>query len=107
MVHSLEKTKCGRKAIEDMESISSVDEVMDSKVLMIGEIPISLNCSTVSLTLSIIFNSKKTEEDLVEVERKQSTTEEGVGHDGVTIGSSKECRPQKVILEKPSMDTNG
>ena len=50
-----------------MESISSVDEAMDSKVLMIGEIPISLNCSTISLTLPIIFKSKKTEEDLVEV----------------------------------------
>ena len=33
----------------------SIDEVMDSKDLMIGEIPISLNCSTVSLTLPTIF----------------------------------------------------
>ena len=75
-----------------MESISSVDEVMDSKVLMIGEIPISLNCSPVSLTLPTTFKSKKIEEDLVEVEEKHPTTEEGVGHGGVTIGSSKECR---------------
>ena len=95
MVPNLEKTKCGRKAIEDMESISSVDEVMDSKVLMIGEISISLNCSIVSLTLSTIFKSKKTEEDLVEIEGKHLTTEEGVGHGGVTIGSSNKCRPQK------------
>ena len=27
-----------------------------------------------------------------------------MGHDGVTIKSSKECRPQKVILEKPSVE---
>ena len=55
MVPSLEKTKFRRKATEDMESMSSVDEVMDSKALMIGEIPMSLNCSIVSLTLSTIF----------------------------------------------------
>ena len=55
MVTSLEKTKFGRKAIEDLDSMSSVDEVMDSEALMIGEIPISLNCSTISLTLPTIF----------------------------------------------------
>ena len=55
MVPSLEKTKFGRKAIEDLDSMSSVDEVMDSEALMIGEIPISLNCSTNSLTLPTIF----------------------------------------------------
>ena len=27
-----------------------------------------------------------------------------MGHGGVTIESSEECRPQKVILEKPSME---
>ena len=59
MVPSLEKTKFGRKATEDMESMSSVDEVKDSEALMIGEITISLNCSTVSLTLPTIFQSKK------------------------------------------------
>ena len=53
MAHSLEKTKFGRKATKDMESMSSVDEVMDSKALLIGEIPISLNCSTGSLTLQL------------------------------------------------------
>ena len=42
-----------------MESISSVDGVMDSEAFLISEIPISLNCSTVSLTLLTIFNSKK------------------------------------------------
>ena len=55
MVPSLKKTKFGRKATEDMESMSSVDEVMDSGALMIGEILISLNCYTISLTLPTIF----------------------------------------------------
>ena len=82
----------------------SVDEVKDSKALMTGEIPISLNYSIVSLTLPTTFKSKKTNEDLVEVERKYPTTEEDVSHGGVTIESSEEYRPQKVILEKPSME---
>ena len=55
MVPSLEKTKFGRKAIEDMESMGSVDEVIDLEALMIGEIPISLNCSTISLTFPTLF----------------------------------------------------
>ena len=59
MVPSLEKTKFRRKATEDMELMRSVDEVMDLETLLIGEIPISLNCSTVSLTLPTIFKSKK------------------------------------------------
>ena len=85
--------------------MSNVDEVMDSETLIIGEIPISLNCSTVSLTMPTIFKLKKnTEGDLVEVEGKHPTTEEDVGHGGVTIESSEECRPQKVILEKPSVE---
>ena len=67
MVHSSKKTKFGRKATEDMESISSVDEVMDSEAFLISEIPISLNCSTTSLTFPTIFKSKKVEEDLMEV----------------------------------------
>ena len=50
MVPNLKKIKLGRKVTEDMKSMSSVDEVMDLKPLLIGEIPISLNCSTVSLT---------------------------------------------------------
>ena len=104
MVPSLEKTKFGRKATKDLESMSSVDEVMDSKALLIGEILISLNCSTVSLTFPIIFKSKNAEEDLVEVERKHPVTKEDESHGGVTIESSEECRPYKVILEKPSVE---
>ena len=59
MIPTLEKTMFGRNATEDMESMSNVDEVMDSEALMICEIPISLNCSTVSLTLPTIFQVKK------------------------------------------------
>ena len=59
MVPSFEKSKVRRKATEDMESMSSADEVMDSKALLIGEIPIYLNCSTVSLTFPTIFKLKK------------------------------------------------
>ena len=104
MVPSLEKTKFGRKATEDMESMSNVDEVMDSEALMIGEIPIYFNCSIVSLTLSTIFKSKKIGEDQVEVEGKHLTTKEDVGHGGITIESSEECKTQKVILEKPFVE---
>ena len=39
--------------------MSSVDEVMDSETLLIGEISISLNCSILSLTFPTIFKSKK------------------------------------------------
>ena len=101
MVPNLEKTKFRRKATEDMELMSSADEVMDSKTLLIGEIPLSLNCSTISLTLSTIFKSKKVEEDLVKVEGKHLMTEEDESHGGIIIESSKECSPQKVILDKP------
>ena len=55
MVPNLEKTKFGRKATEDMESMSSKYEVMDSEVLLIGDFSISLNSSTISLTLPTIF----------------------------------------------------
>ena len=48
-------TNFGWKANENMKSMSGVDEVMDTKALLIGEIPISLDCSTVSLTLPTIF----------------------------------------------------
>ena len=86
MVSSMEKTQFWRKATEDMESMSSVYEVMASEALLIGEILMSLNCSTVSLTLPTIFKSKKkSKEDLVEVEGQHPMTKEDVGHGGVTI----------------------
>ena len=40
----------------------------------------------------------------MEVEGKHLTTEEDEGHSGVTIEPSEECRAQKVILEKPSVE---
>ena len=84
MVYSSKK-KIGRKATENMESMSIVDEVMDIEALLIGEIPISLNCSTISLTLPTIYKSKKAKEDLVEVEGKHPAIEEDEVHSGVTI----------------------
>ena len=59
MVPRLEKTKFRRKATKDMELMSSVNEVMDSEALLIGEITISLNCSTVSLTLPLSLSKKR------------------------------------------------
>ena len=73
--------------------MSSAYEVMVSETLLIGEIPIYLNCSTVFLTLTVIFKSKKAKEDLVEVEGKHPTTKEDESHVKVTIESSEECRP--------------
>ena len=104
MVPSLEKTMFGRKATKDMESMSNIDEVMDSGALLIGEIPISLNCSTISLTFPTILKSKKAGKDLVEVEGKHPTIEEEVDHSGVTIESYEECRPQKAIVKKPFVE---
>ena len=40
----------------------------------------------------------------MEVEGKHPTTKEDEGHGGVTIESSEECRPQKVILKKPYVE---
>ena len=51
-----------------------------------------------------IFKLKKVEEDLVEVEGKHLAIEEDECHSGVTIESSEECRHEKVILEKPSVE---
>ena len=82
MVPSLKKTKFGRTTTEDMESMSSADKVMDTEALLIVEIHISLNCSTVSLTLLVIFKFKKAEKDLVGVEGKDLAIEEDEDHDG-------------------------
>ena len=38
------------------------------------------------------------------LEGKRPETKEDEGHGGVSIESSKECRPQKVILKKPFME---
>ena len=93
MIPSLEKIKLGRKATEDMESMGNADEVMDLEALLIGEILISLNCSTIYLTFPTIFKSKKAEKDLVEVKGKHPAIEKDEGHSGVTVESSEECKP--------------
>ena len=49
------KTKFGRKAIEHDESSYGSTEEMDLGTILIGAIPISLNCSTTSLTLLDFF----------------------------------------------------
>ena len=46
------KTEFGRKAIEDDESNCGSDEEIDFRTIMIGTFPISLKCSTISLTLT-------------------------------------------------------
>ena len=63
-----------------------------------------MNYSTSSLTLLAFFKSKEMEESLVEVKQKQLTTYEGYIYKGITIEPAKESRPQKVILEKPTVE---
>ena len=74
------KTKFGRKATKDDESsygsIEEMAEEMDLGTILIGAIPISLKCSTISLTLPDFFKSKKIEESLEEVEKEHSPTYE-------------------------------
>ena len=64
----------------------------------------SLNCFTISLTLLVFFKSKEMEKSLVEVKEKQPAVDEGYIYKGITIKPSKGSRPQKVILEKPTME---
>ena len=69
---------------------------------MIGTNPFSLNYSTSSLSLTAFFKSKEIEESLVEVKQKQPIIDEGCIYKGITIEPSKDSRPRKVILEKPT-----
>ena len=101
---SPEKTKFGRRAIEDAKSISNLDKEIDSGIIGIGTIPISLNFSTSSLTLLAFFKSKEMEKNLVEVKEKQPTIDEGCMYKGVTSEPSKGSRFQNVILEKPTVE---
>ena len=70
------KAKFGRKATEDKESSCGYDEEMDLRTILIGTFPISLKCSTISLTLLYFFKSKEMEESLVEVEKEHFLLEE-------------------------------
>ena len=101
---SLEKTKYGGKAIENVESICSSNEETNLETIMIGTNPISLNYSTSSLTLPAFFKSKKMEENLIEVKHKQHTADESCIYRGISIEPSKESRAQNVILEKPIVE---
>ena len=62
---SIEKTKSGGKAIENVESICSSKEETNLGTILIGTNPISINYSSSSLTLPAFFKSKKMEESLV------------------------------------------
>ena len=91
---TLKKTKFGRKALEDDEFTKEMDEEMDLRTILIGTFPISLKCSTISLTLPDFFKSKE-----IEVEKKHSSTKEEHSKRVITIDSFEGIRAQKVILE--------
>ena len=80
MRHIPKKTTFSRKATEDDESccrsIEELDEEMDFRTILIGTFPVSLKCSTISLTLPDFFKSKEIEESLVVVEKEHSPTKE-------------------------------
>ena len=78
-------TKFGRKDIEDEESSCGSDEEMDLRTILIGTFPMSLKCSTISLTLPYFFNSKEMEESLVEVEKEYLSPEEKHSQRVITI----------------------
>ena len=103
-IPSPEKTKFGRRAIDDAKSIFNSDKETDSGIILIGTIPISLNRFTSSLTLLVFVKSKEMEKSLVEVKEKQPTVDEGRMYKGVTIEPSKGSMPQNVILEKPTVE---
>ena len=102
------KTKFGRKAIEDNESscgsTKEMTEEMDLRTILIGTIPMSLKCSTISLTLADFFKSKEMEESLVEVEKEHSPIDEKHSQRIITIDSFEGSKARKVILEKPTME---
>ena len=90
---SPEKTKFGRRAIEDAKSICNSDKETYSRIILIGTISISLNCSTSSLTLLFFLKSKEIEKSLVEVKEKQPIVDEANIYKGITIEPSKGSGP--------------
>ena len=94
------KTKFGGRAIKDAESICNSNKETDSRIILIGTIPISLNCFTISLTLLTFIKSKEMEKSLVKVKEKQPMVDEGCIYKGITIEPSKGSRPHNVILEE-------
>ena len=101
---SLEKTKSGGKVTENVDSIYCSNEETYLGTILIGTYPFSLNYSTSSLTLLAFFKLKEIEENLVKVKHKQPTVDEDCIYKGITIEPSKESRPQKVILKKPTVE---
>ena len=101
---SLEKTKSRGKATENVESNCNSNEETYLGTILIGTNPFFLNYSTSSLTSPAFFKSKKMEESLVKVKQKQPTADEGCIYKGIIIEATKESRPQKVILEKPTVE---
>ena len=53
-----------------------MDEKVDLRTILIGTFPISLKCSTISLTLPYFFKSKEMEERLVAVKKERSQAQE-------------------------------
>ena len=102
--HTPRKIKFGWKAMEDEESSCGFDEEMDLRTILIGTFPISLKCSTISLTLPYFFKTKEMESSSVEVEKEHFLAEEKHSQRVITIGPSREGKAQKVILEKPTME---
>ena len=100
---TLNKTKVGRKAIEDDESscrsTEDMAEEMDLGTILIGTILISLKCSTICLTLPDFFKLKEVEESLVEVEKEHSLADEKLSQRVINIDYSGGNRAYKVILE--------
>ena len=89
---TLKKTKIGRNATEDTESIGAVDEEVDLRTILIGTFPISLKCSTMSLTLPYFFKSKEMKESLVEVEKEHSQAQKKHSQRIITIDSFEGSR---------------
>ena len=72
MRHTPKETKFGRKATKDDESSCRSYEEMDLRTTLIGTFPISLKCSTISLTSPDFFKLKEMKKSLVEIEKKHS-----------------------------------
>ena len=71
---------------------------------MIGTIPISLKCSTISLTFLDLFKSKEMEESLIEVEKEHSLENKKHSYRVITIDSFEGNKAHKVILEKNTVE---
>ena len=92
---SLEKTKFGGKATENVESICSSNKETNFGNILICTNLISLNYSTNSLTLPTFFKSKEIEESLIEVKQKQPPADEGASTRGLPLNPLKKACPKR------------